>query len=124
MSADYITAVGYGAEAKIAEGVITDDFTEDDLDTAIYELGLKLKRVEIVSFGDYRAHGILDMDLAVVLSNTLSTYESFEVNDIYYNEEFEPIYTEQIVAELNMLREYLDFGEVETFGWVTGSYIC
>lgn len=122
MSADYITAVGYGAEAKVAEGVITDDFTENDLDTAIYELGLK--RVEIVSFGDYRVHGTLDMELAVVLSNTLSTYESFEVNDIYYNEEFEPIYTEQIVAELNKLREYLDFGEVETFDWVTGSYIC
>lgn len=122
MSADYITVVGYGAEANVADGVITDDFTENDLDTAIYELGLK--RVEIVSFGDYRVHGTLDMELAVVLSNTLSTYESFEVNDIYYNEEFEPIYTEQIVAELNKLREYLDFGEVETFGWVTGSYIC
>lgn len=122
MSADCITAVGYGAEAKVAEGVITDDFTENDLDTAIYELGLK--RVEIVSFGDYRVHGTLDMELAVVLSNTLSTYESFEVNDIYYNEEFEPIYTEQIVDELNKLREYFDFGEVETFDWVTGSYIC
>lgn len=122
MSADYITAVGYGTEAKVAEGVITDGFTENDLDRAIYELGLK--RVEIVSFGDYRSQGTLDMELAVVLSNTLSTYESFEVNDIYYNEDFEPIYTEQIVAELNKLREYFDFGEVEAFGWVTGSYIC
>ena len=122
MSADYITVVGYGTEANVAEGVITDGFTENDFDTAIYELGLK--RVEIVSFGDYRAQGTLDMELAVVLSNTLSTYESFEVNDIYYNKEFEPIYTEQIVAELNKLREYLDFGGVETFDWVTGSYIC
>lgn len=122
MSADYITAVGYGTEAKVAEGVITDGFTENDLDRAIYELGLK--RVEIVSFGDYRSQGTLDMELAVVLSNTLYTYESFEVDDIYYNEDFEPIYTEQIVAELNKLREYFDFGEVETFEWVTGSYIC
>lgn len=122
MSADYITAVGYGTEAEVAEGVITVDFTEDDLETAIYQLGLEY--VEILSFGDYRSQGTLDMELAVVLSNTLSTYESFEVNDIYYNEEFEPIYTEQIIAELNKLREYFDFGEVETFHWVTGSYIC
>ena len=122
MSADYITAVGYGAEAKVAEGVITDDFTENDLDTAIYELGLK--RVEIVSFGDYRSQGTLDMELAVVLSNTLSTYESFEVNDIYYNEEFEPIYTEQIVAELDKLRKYLDFTDVDDFKWIIGQYIC
>lgn len=114
MSADYTTTVGYGSTATIVEGA---DLTI--LEAIDYHLGLKY--VTVVSFGDYRVEDITDMEIAVLLSSTVD--ESYGESIDFLPSDYTPEITDKILAELDKVREYLDFGDVTQFDWITGSSI-
>lgn len=115
MSIYYTAQVGFGAIATPVDGV--DESVLDE----VYELNLKYVSVE--SFGNYTYEDMAEMDLAVMLSSTVASFDGPSVAHLHIDSNYSPEITDEISAELEKLREYFDFDDVSGFGWLIGSHI-
>lgn len=117
MSTNVIATLGYGANAEIADRLINDvNFDGEELYETISELNLE--HVEVSFFGDYRYESLDEMDWAVFVKSSVQTF--YDVTVELLPAHSVPEMTDEILAELEKLRDYLDFADVHEFGWLLG----
>lgn len=117
MGTNVVAALGYGANAEIADRLINDvNFDGDELYDTISELNLE--HVVVSFFGDYRYQSLDEMVWAVFVKSSMQTF--YDVAVEHLTDRSVPEITDEILAELNSVREYLDFADVHEFGWLLG----
>lgn len=117
MSIDYTAEVGFGAIATLVDGVdgsVVDEICDE----------LNLKYVSVEAFGDYTYEDMAEMELAVMLSSTMRSFDIPSVEHLPIDSNYSPEITDEISAELEKLREYFNFDDVVNFRWLIGGYIC
>lgn len=117
MSTIVVATLGYGANAEIADRLINDeDFDGEEFYETVSELNLE--HVEVSFFGNYRYQSLAEMGWAVFVKSSMQTFNDVAVELLTAHSV--PEITDEISAELEKLREYLDFADVHEFGWLLG----
>lgn len=117
MSTNVIATLGYGSNAEIADRLINDmNFDGEELYETISELNLE--HIEVSFFGDYRYQSLEEMKWAVFVKSSKQTFYDVVVDLLPARSV--PEMTDEILAELDTVREYFDFTDVHEFGWLLG----
>lgn len=117
MSTNVVATLGYGVSAEIADRLINDVNFDGE---ALYEIvsELNLEYVEVSFFGDYRYQSLDEMEWAVFVKSSMQTF--YDVAVELLPDRSTPEITDEILAELDTVREYLDFDDAHEFGWLLG----
>lgn len=117
MSTNVVATLGYGTIAEISDRLINDvSFDGEEFYEIISELNLE--HVEVSFFGDYRYQSLDEMGWAIFVKSSMQTFYDVAVEHLTAHSA--PEITDEISAELEKLREYLDFADVHEFGWLLG----
>lgn len=111
MSIDLTTTISYGTRATAKVNVNFDRFN--------YVMGLK--HIDIVSFGNYMYEDQEDMDTVVLVRSSEHRFDGLRADVLPVLEE--PVFTDEVLAELEDARKYFDFGGVSDFHWIIGRYL-
>ena len=117
MSTNVVATLGYGSSAEIADRLINDvNFDGEEFYETVSELNLEY--VEVSFFGNYRYQSLAEMGWAVFVKSSMQTFNDVAVELLTAHSV--PEITDEILAELDAVREYFDFTDVLEFGWLLG----
>lgn len=108
MSIDVTTTIAYGTRATTKAGVAFDRFS--------YEMSLK--HIDIASFGNHTYEDEEDMDTVVLVKSSEYEFDGLRADDLPVLKT--PVFTNEVLAELDDARNYFDFGGISDFRWIVG----
>lgn len=111
MSIDLTTTISYGTRATMKANV--------DFDSFNYVMGLK--HIDITSFGNHMIEDEEDMDTVVLVKSSEYEFDGLRADDLPVLKA--PVFTDEVLAELDDARKYFDFGGVSDFRWIVGRYL-
>lgn len=111
MSINFTTIISYGTRATAKANV--------NFDWSNYVMGLN--HIDIASFGNYMYEDEDDMDTVVLVKSSEHRFYGLCADDLPVLKA--PVFTDEVLAELDDARKYFDFGGVFDFRWIIGNYL-
>lgn len=111
MSIDITATIAYGTRATVKAGVAFDWFSYP----------MSLKHIDIASFGNHMYEDEEDMDTIVLVKSSEYEFDGLRADDLPVLKA--PVFTNEVLAELDDARNYFDFGGVSEFRWIIGRYL-